>query len=409
VKVPVASRGGSARTVSAAFDALVIGGGPAGSTTALLLARSGWRVGVVHRPTPDRARTGETLPGASRAPLQDLGLWQRFLDQCPAVSPGTVSWWADDQPQERDSAFELFGPAWHVDRQRFDRLLLDGARESGVEIIENARVSEASLDGDPRATSGWHLTLLRGGRVETCAARVLIVATGRALPPVTDGRLVRDRLDRLMAISWVPDVSVPWAGLDQRVWIEATAAGWWYSAPTPGGQATVTFFTDAGDAPAAAGRRALAEYWMQQLAHAPHTTERLDSFALATSAGSTAALSGALRVRAADSHRMLLIHGPHWLAVGDATATWDPLCGQGIDKALRSAWPAARAADDSLRATDGGASAMAAYAASQEELDRAYRRQYYAYYSQVRRWRDAAFWRRRQTVHVMGDRQTRAS
>src|SRR6478609_5011894 len=54
-------------------DALVVGAGPAGSVLAALLAREGWRVLIVDAGQGPARRAGETLAGAARVPLEELG------------------------------------------------------------------------------------------------------------------------------------------------------------------------------------------------------------------------------------------------------------------------------------------------------------------------------------------------
>ena len=64
-----------------AYDAVVIGGGPAGATTALLLARAGWSVALVERSVFPRPKVcGEFLSATNAPLLRHLGVAEAFLD-----------------------------------------------------------------------------------------------------------------------------------------------------------------------------------------------------------------------------------------------------------------------------------------------------------------------------------------
>lgn len=121
------------------YDALVIGGGPAGATTALLLARAGWSVALVERKAfPRRKVCGEFISATSEPLLRDLGIGDVFAAQAgPPVrrvglfARDTVL--AADMPQLTDGAL---GAAWGraLGREHLDLLLLDGARRAGASV-----------------------------------------------------------------------------------------------------------------------------------------------------------------------------------------------------------------------------------------------------------------------------------
>ena len=270
-----------------------------------MLARAGRRVCMLHRvppaenrPLPERfARTGETLPAASRATLGTLGLWSGFLEDGHLPSPGTVAWWGAEAPAVHDSLFEPSGPAWHLDRLRFDRRLRDTAAAAGAKIFHEARLVDAqfvSRSGQPGKDGRWTVALIHEGRPVTCHAHTLIVATGRARSVVLRD-VVRKRLDRLIGLAACLPAPAPLASADQRVWIEATAAGWWYSAPTPNGAWTITFFTDSDCLPSNGCGETRGLYWQQQLAQSTHTRRRASELGLSAAAIAHVVASGQLQ------------------------------------------------------------------------------------------------------------------
>src|SRR5678816_1190646 len=125
--------------------AIVIGGGPAGSVAALLLARSGWRVTLVeqHRFPRDKV-CGECLSALGAEVLTRLGLFDEFLHHQP-VRLGRTSLHA---PSGASVTTALPRPMWGVSRVVLDGMLLDAARREGVRVRQPARAE--ALEPGPR-------------------------------------------------------------------------------------------------------------------------------------------------------------------------------------------------------------------------------------------------------------------
>jgi 2-polyprenyl-6-methoxyphenol hydroxylase-like FAD-dependent oxidoreductase len=174
--------------MSARYDALVIGAGVAGATTAALLASAGWSVAIVEKRTfPRRKVCGECIAAPNIALLEVLGVGGAF-DALAGPPLERVALYAGEDelraplPRLR-GARAPWGRA--LGRERLDTLLLDRAASLGATVWQPwSAVDVARRDG-------WHECTLATSRAEaaTLAARVVIDAHGSWEPaPAADGR-----------------------------------------------------------------------------------------------------------------------------------------------------------------------------------------------------------------------------
>ena len=128
------------------YDVAIIGGGPAGSTAAALLARAGRRVVLFEREKFPRFHIGESLLPFSMKAFTRLGLHEKFssagflkkyggeiMGACSDT--GTKFYFKDGYRSQTDHAYQ-------VTRSDFDKVLLDHAAESGAEVHEQTLVSD---------------------------------------------------------------------------------------------------------------------------------------------------------------------------------------------------------------------------------------------------------------------------
>jgi geranylgeranyl reductase family protein len=161
--------------VNTTLDAVIVGGGPAGSLAALLLARRGWQVALVERGPRHREKAcGNCLNVRAAGPLQRAGL----LDEVKRLAVGTTRHLRVHFERCRPVSATLpecaeSGPGLLVDRGRFDQLLLDRAEGTGVRVLQPAT---ARLDGfdEPRVTVKVH----RGDATEQLRCRLVVGADG---------------------------------------------------------------------------------------------------------------------------------------------------------------------------------------------------------------------------------------
>ena len=358
------------------LDAVVVGGGPAGSAFAITLAAAGRAVAVLDRRAGAApGRGGDVLPPEVRPVLEELGVWDRFRADGHLPTPGMVSVWGGTDPVPADHIWNPYGDAWHVDRERFDGLLRAAAERAGATVHGPHRVTGATGGAE-----GWEVDYLAVGATERLRADFLVQATGRSLFPSHPAAPSRTAVDHLVGLVATFDVAPGLDDFGPRMLLEATENGWWYSAPIPGQRLVVAHMTDSD-----LGRDRsdpIRAHWRHDLGATVHTGARVPAHAAPTP-----------RVVAANSGcRRAAVAARRWLAVGDAASSYDPLSGQGIIHALRTGQAAAR----SVIATQAGrTSALEDYADAVAEEFRRYLRLRREYYSTERRWPASPFWLRR--------------
>lgn len=352
------------------FDVLIAGAGPAGCATAISLADFAPTLTtcLLDAGRCDDERIGETVPPPVKPVLDHLGLWPAFAADGHAPSYRTLSAWGGARLASNEFLFQTQQVGWRLDRARFDAMMLRSAVARGAAPL-HAKVYDLKLH-----EGGWRVRL---GDGTVLTVRAVVDATGRsaALARLRGVRPVR--LDRLVgAFMYFDDP----AAADRELIIEAVREGWWYTAALPGGRRVIALMTDADLA-----RRSVADRdrWLCALAATEHIaacTSRARPF-------------GALRLQGAGSQLLPWDDADTFLSVGDAASSFDPVSGQGIVKALRSAIFASYAIADRLERGDADGLRRYRTFIAAEFAD--YRRTLLDYYAVEQRWPDSAFWRRR--------------
>jgi FAD-dependent halogenase len=164
-------------------DVVVVGGGPGGSTTATLLAKSGHRVVQLERESFPRYQIGESLlPSTIHGVCRLLGV-EDDIENAGFMKKagGSFRWGTSPTPWNFNFAIspEFAGPtshAYQVERMRFDEILLRHAAKTGVDVREQAAVTGVVTDEAGRVTGVDYTD--ENGVAHRVLARYVVDASG---------------------------------------------------------------------------------------------------------------------------------------------------------------------------------------------------------------------------------------
>ena len=161
-------------------DVLIIGCGPAGSTAATFLARTGRRVIVLERDAFPRFRIGESLLPYNRALFEEMGVWPALQAAGFPRKTGAQFHLIDGARSRRftfkHGAFTRHRETIQVERARFDHLLMQHARQVGADVREGWPVERFHAETDAVTVEAQD----PAGRPHRLRASFLIDASGRA-------------------------------------------------------------------------------------------------------------------------------------------------------------------------------------------------------------------------------------
>ena len=360
-------------------DVLIVGAGPAGATAACILAARHCVVMVDHSSTPP-LRIGESLIGAARPLLRDLGVLERFEAAGHQPGLGQASSWGTRDVVWRDSFLDVRGPGWRIDRARFETMLREAALERGAAIIAPAQALRFARAAG--RSGGWIATVHAAEGTRQLIARFVIDASGRSASFARDAALTwRSAPDRLVCRF----VRLPHPHerdeFERVSLVEAVADGWWYCASLPDNSRVLAFHTDA-DLPAARQSRDVEGFF--SFLGETHTM----------AARVPRGIEGAVARVSARTQWLVDPCGDDWCAVGDAALAFDPLSSQGLFNAL---YGGLRGGEAVAAALAGDQAPLAAYRERLVMIRDAYRRNLRRTYQMELRFRDRLFWRRRQS------------
>lgn len=358
------------------YDCVVMGAGPAGGTTAALVAEQGFKTLLVEREKMPRFHVGESLMPEVYWTLDRLGVLERVKAKGTFTPKNGVQFVTDKGKESRPFFFQEHdnrecAVTWHVKRSDFDQILFENAADKGADCRDETRVI-----GIEFSTSGDHEVKIQtsAGEVETIKTRVIVDATGQQ-SLIANKLAIKEFNPKLKkAAIWGyfrgakrnseehgPEVTCILHTLGKKAW-------YWY---IPLSDGTVSVGLVSNNDLILKGRGNPSETFFEEMENCPGVKSRLEG----------ATLEGDIKVAKEFSYTSKKNSGDGWVLVGDAYSFIDPVYSSGVFLALKSGENAADAICEGLKNNDVSAQQLGKWTEDYEKGVNLFRKLVDAFYT----------------------------
>lgn len=355
------------------YDFAVAGGGPAGTSAAICLAQKGHRVILFEKERFPRFHIGESLLSTANDAFAILGVADRIEAACFPPKWGARLYTSDGMTGRGVDFTMASGvkrpKTYQVCREQFDAILLERAREVGVEVREGHRISACEFD----ATAAKLAFATDEGTKGDVRVRALVDASGRHGLVAKKFALRTDepRLANIAVFSHFSGVPrLPGERPDDIRLVARADAGWFWLIPISPEITSV-------------GVVVPMKRYMQLEHGSPEAMLQatFDDTPMMADLMRNATREWPVRVEKDFSYSASAYAGERWILAGDAGSFLDPVFSSGVSIAMESGIEAATALDRAAARDDFSASTFAAFSRRQAKRFRAFRRFVVGFYT----------------------------
>jgi flavin-dependent dehydrogenase len=333
------------------YDALIIGGGPGGSSAATFLAKAGKRVLVLEKEHFPRFHIGESLLPYNQSIFREMGVLPA-LEAAGFTKKYGAQFHLGNSSKSlkltfKNGRFTKEREAFQVERAKFDQILLNHARSSGAEAREGWTVTKTSNQDD-------HVTIEARsdkGETETFRGSFLLDASGRVnFTGNQEGlRVIHPKLKKVAIFGHFDNVIMDVGAKSGDILIVRLENKWFWLIPISPTRTSIGLVMDQDEF--AKSKLTPVEAFNQHWQSSAEMRDRLKDAKLANTIQTTSDFS---------YHNRKLV-GPRLLRIGDAAGFMDPIFSAGVYLAMFSGKLAANVVLESLAKGHDGGSLMVRY------------------------------------------------
>lgn len=362
------------------YDTIVIGGGPAGSTAATLIAQQGYRVLLLERDAEPTFKIGESLIPATYWTFKRLGMLEKlrashfpqkfsvqfFTRTGKATNP---FYFFDTNPHES-------AVTWQVLRSEFDQMLLGNATEKGVEVRRGVRVRKVLFDGEKAVG-----VVSQNGKnyLETIQGTVIVDSTGQRslIGRQLDLNTIEPNLKKASLFTHYEGGHRD-EGIDEGATLilhTEEKDSWFWSIPLPYNRTSIGVVGELDyllqNRRESDGKLNAQKIFDEELEKCQPLKQRLEG----------AKQLFPIQTTKDFSYRASRIAGDNWVLIGDAFGFLDPVYSTGLFLALKSGEMAADAIIEAFRENDFSETQLGSFGHTFVAGMEAFRKLVYAFYT----------------------------